>query len=70
MSHIHIEMKNVRFSYDGKTPVLSGIDFYASENESIGIIGANGAGKSTFLKLLVGLEPGFEGVLRIAEPPL
>ena len=57
-----IEMKDVSFSYNNsKEQVLSNINFKIDNNESVGIIGANGAGKSTILKLLVGLELGYKG---------
>ena len=70
MSHIHIDVEKLSFSYDAKAPVLSELDFHASEHEAIGIIGANGVGKSTFLKLLVGLDLNFSGQIRIEEIPL
>lgn len=57
-----VEMKDVSFSYNNsKEQVLSNINFKIDNNESVGIIGANGAGKSTILKLLVGLELGYKG---------
>ena len=55
MSHIHIDMQNLSFGYDSNQPILQHISLHAGEHESIGIIGANGVGKSTLLKLLVGL---------------
>ncbi|MBR6322897.1 MAG: ABC transporter ATP-binding protein [Lachnospiraceae bacterium] len=70
MSHIHIDVENLNFSYESGTPVLSDLNFHASEHDSVGIIGANGAGKSTFLKLLVGLNLQFTGSIRIEEIPL
>ena len=70
MSHIHIDVENLNFSYESGTPVLSDLSFHASEHDSVGIIGANGAGKSTFLKLLVGLNLKFTGSIRIEEMPL
>lgn len=70
MSHIHIELNNIKFAYHSQTLVLNGITFTAHENESIGIIGANGTGKSTLLKLLVGLNLNFEGTIRVEEIPL
>lgn len=70
MSHIHISVEKLNFSYESKIPVLKDISFLAGEQESIGVIGANGAGKSTLLKLLVGLDLGFEGSIRIEEIPL
>lgn len=56
-----IELKDVSFSYNNKVQVLSNINLKVEDNESIGIIGANGVGKSTILKLLVGLELGYQG---------
>lgn len=70
MSHVHIDVENLSFSYESGTPVLREMNLHVSENESVGIIGANGAGKSTFLKLLVGLNLNFTGKVRIEEIPL
>lgn len=60
-----LEIENLSFSYRIGNPVLSNISFQAAENEAIGLIGANGVGKSTLLKLLVGLVSGFQGSLRM-----
>ena len=70
MSHIHIDVEHLSFSYEKKYPVLKDITFHARENDSIGIVGANGAGKSTLLKLLVGLDLNFDGSIRVEEIPL
>ncbi len=70
MSHIHISVKDVSFGYEKNQNILNQISFEASENESIGIIGANGVGKSTFLKLLVGLNMGFTGEIRVENIPV
>jgi len=42
----------------GSRQLLSGVNFYLNEGDKVGIIGINGTGKSTFLKVLAGvLEP-------------
>ena len=46
---------NVTFSYEKGRPVLSGVSFEIPDGETVGLIGANGAGKSTIMKLLLGL---------------
>ena len=69
MSHIHIDMQNVSFGYEKEQPILQQLSLHAGEHEAIGIIGANGVGKSTLLKLLVGLELGFSGHIRVEEIP-
>ena len=70
MSHIHIDVEGLSFSYEGGVPVLQDISFHVGENEAVGLIGANGVGKSTLLKLLVGLDLGFSGSIRVSEVPL
>ena len=70
MSHIHIDIENLSFAYEKGRNVLENINLHFSEHESIGLIGANGAGKSTFLKLLVGLETVTSGSIRVAEIPV
>lgn len=62
-----IEFKDVTFSYNDNYPILSDINLKINDNESIGIIGANGVGKSTFLKLLVGIELEYKGNITIDE---
>lgn len=70
MSHIHISVAGVSFGYDRNHKVLDNINIEAGENESIGIIGANGVGKSTLLKLLVGLNIDYQGAIRVENIPV
>ncbi|KAI4443158.1 ABC transporter ATP-binding protein [Schaedlerella arabinosiphila] len=70
MSHIHIDVEQVSFGYEKGKEILGQISLHASERDSIGIIGANGVGKSTFLKLLVGLNLDFSGSIRVEEIPV
>ena len=70
MSHIHIDMEHVNFGYEKENDILKDISFHAGETDSIGLIGANGVGKSTFLKLLVGLHLDFTGSIRVEEIPV
>ncbi len=67
MSDIHINVENLTFSYEKNNKILNNINFNAKENEAIGIIGANGVGKSTLLKLLVGLDLNYEGKINIGN---
>lgn len=49
---------NVSFHFDGQKPLFKKVDFGIDLESRIAIVGPNGVGKSTFLKLLVGeLEP-------------
>ena len=53
-----IQFENVSFSYDGEQPILEDVSFSIQKGETVGLIGANGAGKSTIMKLLLGLLTG------------
>ena len=53
-----IQFENVSFSYDGERPILENVSFTIQKGETVGLIGANGAGKSTIMKLLLGLLTG------------
>jgi len=50
-----IEFKDVRFAYDEKQEVLKGIDFKVNPGETVAIVGATGAGKSTIISLITRL---------------
>ncbi|SRX54050.1 ABC transporter ATP-binding protein [Aequorivita sp. CIP111184] len=47
-----IEFKNVHFGYNENEEVIKGISFEANPGETIAIVGATGAGKSTIINLL------------------
>jgi len=47
-----VEFRDVSFSYDGKRPAVSDLSFTAEPGETVAMIGATGAGKSTALALL------------------
>ncbi len=49
-----IEVKNLYFSH-GENRVLENIDFTIEENEMVTIVGPNGGGKTTLLRLMLGL---------------
>lgn len=55
MADIILEVKDMHFAY-GSTEVIHGISFDVRQGEIVTIIGANGAGKSTTLNTVVGLQ--------------
>ncbi len=60
------ELKKVYKSFGDKT-ILRGFDYTFKKGERIGVVGKNGAGKSTFLQMLQGLEPADSGKINIGE---
>ncbi len=56
----YIELDNVSFSY-GDTPVIENLSFTVRKGEYLGIIGPNGGGKTTLIKVILGLLHQTEG---------
>src|SRR5262249_43006786 len=61
----HIIFKNVSFEYEPGRPVLHGIDLEVRAGETIAIVGASGAGKTTLVSLLPRLYDPTEGAVLI-----
>ena len=59
MSHA-LEVNGLTGGY-GPIQILNGIDLYVDEGEFITIIGPNGCGKSTFIKVIFGIADRYEG---------
>ena len=53
-----IAFEQVSFAYEKDAPVIRNMSFRIRTGEAVGLIGANGAGKSTIMKLLLGLVSG------------
>jgi ATP-binding cassette subfamily F protein uup len=60
------ELKKVYKSY-GEKIILKGFDYTFKKGERVGIIGNNGAGKSTFLRMLLGEEHQDSGKINIGD---
>ena len=65
-----ISVSHLSFGYDSKRKVLENINFQLKKGESVGLVGANGVGKSTLLRILVGLNTGFQGDVMVNNIPL
>ncbi|HIQ47812.1 MAG TPA: ABC transporter ATP-binding protein [Sulfurovum sp.] len=59
-----IEIKNLTFAYD-KEIILDDINLRVEEKEFLAIIGPNGGGKSTLLKLILGINPLQSGSISV-----
>lgn len=59
-----LEFKDVHFTYPGaKKPSLKGLSFKISKGETVAVVGKNGAGKTTFVKLLLRFYDPDSGVI-------
>lgn len=61
-----LALDSVRFGYDPARPVLQDISFRLDPGEVVAVVGRNGAGKSTMLRLLNGLLRPDAGAVRVA----
>ena len=58
-------IKDLKFSYDKKNTIFSGLSFNVEEGEYVSLIGLNGSGKSTLAKLIIGLLEAKDGTIEI-----
>ena len=63
-----VEVRNVSFSYQA-TPVLEDVNLTIYERESVCIVGPNGGGKTTLLRLMLGQLQPTQGEIRIFGLP-
>lgn len=61
-----LELNNVKAGY-GKLQILNGMSFRAKANQITVVLGSNGCGKSTTLKVITGLLKPIEGTVRFCD---
>jgi len=67
IDHTHniIELQHISFSYDNHDNVLEDISFALHKGDYLGIIGPNGGGKTTLLKIMLGLLKPTSGTIKL-----
>lgn len=60
MNHLKVKIQKLEFQWE---PVLRDIELTINKNDKISIVGPNGSGKTTFMKVLVGEIQNYEGFI-------
>jgi ATP-binding cassette subfamily B protein RaxB len=67
----HIEMRGVSFRYaDNEADVLHGVSLVIEPGESVAVVGPSGGGKTTLLKVMLGIHAPQHGQVRVGGVPL
>ncbi len=69
MANTLLSTQDLAVGYDG-VAVVEHINFSLEAGSVCCLLGANGAGKSTFLKTLLGIQPAIQGTITVGEKPL
>ena len=59
-----VDIRDLWFSYDGQ-PVLRGVNLQIQRGEMVAVVGPNGGGKTTLVKLMLGLLTPWRGQVRV-----
>ena len=65
-----IEVRGVRYAYDGGEEVLRGVDLTVRPGERLAVVGPSGAGKSTLCRLLAGIDAPGSGTVTVGGVPV
>ena len=62
---VKLEIRDLHMDYESNTPVVQGVSFQVYDGEFLSILGSSGCGKTTLLRMLIGiLEPTSGQILR------
>ena len=62
-----LQVSNLSFHYQPNIPVLNNLTFSVPDGEIVGLLGKNGVGKTTTLKLILGLLPIEKGTITLGK---
>jgi len=65
MSELVIKTTALKYAYNRENKILSGLELYIERGSVFGFLGPNGSGKTTTLRLLLGLLPTQEGSIEL-----
>jgi len=62
-----IKIDDLSFSYDSSNPIIRNVSFEINKGQKVGIVGSSGAGKSTFVDLILGLHEPSSGGIKVDD---
>lgn len=65
-----LELHDISYSYNGVDNVIADVSFNIHKGDYLGIIGPNGGGKTTVLKIMLGLLPPRTGSVKVFGQPI
>jgi cobalt/nickel transport system ATP-binding protein len=65
-----LEIENLNYSYPDGHQAIRDINLTINDGESIALVGANGAGKSSLFKLIIGISEVQEGSIKVDDQPV
>ncbi|MDR0238922.1 MAG: energy-coupling factor ABC transporter ATP-binding protein [Deltaproteobacteria bacterium] len=60
-----IQLRGIRFTFGGAQSLFEGLDFSLRQGERLALLGGNGVGKTTLLRIIMGLARPDEGTVRL-----
>jgi iron complex transport system ATP-binding protein len=71
MDPVILEARGLAFRYGpGESPAVDGVDLTLAKGELVAVVGPNGGGKTTLLRLLLGVLPGERGAVTVLGRPV
>ena len=70
MNEVILRAEKISYSYDGVEPILKDISFSLRRGQSLGVLGPNGGGKSTLMKIIAGLLRPSSGEIFFNDQPV
>ena len=65
MAEAIVDLQSVTFSYDGQAPALEDVSLKIAPGEFASIVGPNGGGKTTLVRLMLGLLHPQKGTVKL-----